>query len=240
MKTCKKTFFTIIALISAFTVSAQTADDIINKYLEASGGKDFLGKLTTVYYEGTMDVMGMQGIIKNTTLNGKGMRQDVDMMGSIMTTCYNDKGGWTINPFMGSTTAEDMPEAQYSAGKDNIFIAAPFIRYEELGYKAELEGTETAGGVDAFKIKMTSPLNTTNTYYFHPENYQMIKSVEVSDMQGQMVENIMNFSDYRTTDGYLMPFKIDMDMAGGQMLMTLTISKVELNVQVNDSIFLKP
>jgi hypothetical protein len=59
-------------------------------------------------------------------------------------------------------------------------------------------------------------------------------------MQGQMVENVINYSDYRTTEGYPMPFKIDMNMAGGQFLMTLTVSKVELNKAVNDSIFLKP
>jgi len=58
-------------------------------------------------------------------------------------------------------------------------------------------------------------------------------------MQGQMVENVMRYSDYRNTEGYIMPFKIDMDMAGGQMSMTLTVSKVELNQPVNDSIFIK-
>jgi len=240
MKIMRTFALAFIALFCAFTVSAQTADEIINKYLDASGGKDFLSKLTSVYYEGTMDVMGMQAAIKNTTLNGKGTKQEIEIQGSLMTTCYNDKGGWSTNPFMGTGIPEDMPETQYNAGKDNIVLGAPFINYAEKGYKAELVGNETVGDVSAFVIKMTSPLNTTSTYYFDPNNFQMLKSVEQADMQGQMVENVINYSDYRTTEGYPMPFKIDMNMAGGQFLMTLTVSKVELNKAVNDSIFLKP
>ena len=239
MKTTKKFFFALIALFCAYNLSAQTADEIISKHLEASGGKGFLSGLTSVYYEATMDVMGMQATVKNTTLNGKGTRQDVDIMGSIMTTCYNDKGGWSINPFMGGTTAEDMPETQYNSGKDNIYLGAPFLNYAEKGYKAEFNGTETVMDVTAYKVTMTSPSNNVSVYYFDPNTYYMIKSVEQADMQGQMVENVMRYSDYRNTEGYIMPFKIDMDMAGGQMSMTLTVSKVELNQPVNDSIFIK-
>jgi len=240
MKTIRTFALAFIALFCAFPVSAQTVDEIINKYLDASGGRDFLSKVTSVYYESTMDVMGMQAAVKTTTLNGKGMKQEIDIMGSIMTTCYNDKGGWSTNPFMGSSTPEDMPEAQYNAGKDNIVIGAPFINYVEKGYKAELAGTETVGDVNAFKLNITTPLNTTSVYYFDPNTFYLIKSVEQSDMQGQMVENKMNFSDYRTVEGYSMPYKIDMDMAGGQFLMSMKVDTVMLNVPVNDSIFLKP
>jgi hypothetical protein len=239
MKTIRTLTFGFIALFCAFTVSAQTADEIISKYVQAVGGKELLAGLKSVYYKSTMDVMGMVADMKTTTLNGKGMRQDIDIMGSIMTTCYNDKGGWSTNPFMGSSTPEDMPEAQYNAGKDNIVIGAPFINYVEKGYKAELAGTETVGDVNAHKVNVTTPLNTTSVYYFDSNTFYLIKSIEQSDMQGQMVENIMNFSDYRTIEGYSMPYKIDMDMAGGQFLMSMKVDTVMLNVPVNDSIFIK-
>lgn len=240
MKTLRSFVFAFIALFCVYTVSAQTADEIISKYIQVTGGKDVMSNLTSVYYEGTMDVMGMQAALKNTVLNGKGMKQDIDIMGSLMTTCYNDKGGWSINPFTGMGSPEDMPEEQYNAGKDNIFIGAPFLNYAEKGYKAELSGTEAIGDVSAYKITMTSPTNNTTVYYFDPNTYYMLKSVEQADMQGQMVENVMKYSDYRMTDGYLMPYKIDMDMAGGQLTMTLTVDTVQVNIPVSDSIFVKP
>jgi hypothetical protein len=79
------------ALLGAGYVTAQTADEIISKYVQAIGGKDQLAKFTSVYTESTMEIMGMQGILKSTTLNGKGMKTEMDIMGNIITTCYTDK-----------------------------------------------------------------------------------------------------------------------------------------------------
>jgi hypothetical protein len=240
MKTYRTFAIAFIALFCAFTVSAQTADEIISNYVQAIGGKNVLSKLTSVYYEGIMDVMGMQIGLKNTILNGKGMKQEMNMMDSPMITCYNDKGGWSINPFTGSGSAEDMTADQYNAGKYNIFIGAPFVNYPENGYKAELAGNEPVADVNAYKIIFTTPEKVISTHYFDPNTFLLLKSIEQADMQGQMVDNAMTFSDYRGAEGYKMPYKIDMDMAGGQFLMTLTVNKVEVNVPVDDSLFVKP
>jgi len=240
MKTYRSFALAFIALFCVFTVSAQTADEIISKYVQAIGGKDVLSKITSIYTESIMDVMGMEAAVKSTTLNGKGMKQEIDIMGSLMVTCYSDKGGWSINPFTGMGSSEDMPEAQYNANKDQIGIGAPFLDYAEKGYKAELLGTEAVAGVDAYKINLTAPDSTSSVYFFDPNTFYILKSVQESDMQGQMVENIIIFSDYRQTEGYSMPYKMDMDMAGGQFMMTMKVDTVVLNVPVNDSIFVKP
>jgi hypothetical protein len=87
MKTLKSFAIAFTAIFCTVTVSAQTADEIISKYVEAVGGKDLLTKITSVYTESTMDIMGMQGNVKTTTLNGKGMRQDMDISGTTITTC---------------------------------------------------------------------------------------------------------------------------------------------------------
>jgi hypothetical protein len=239
MKTYRSIALAFIALFCAVTVSAQTADEIIGKYVQAIGGKDVLNKITSVYSESTMDVMGIQAVVKNTTLNGKGTKQEIDIMGSLMITCYTDKGGWSINPMTGATTAEDMPEAQYNSGKDQIVIGAPFVNFAESGYKAELLGSEAIDSVNVYKINVTSPDSISSLYYFDSNTYYLIKSVQEADMQGQMVENIIFFSDYRLTDGYAMPYKMDMDMAGGQFTMSMTVTKVELNVPVDETIFTK-
>lgn len=240
MKTLKLFTLFILAFFFAGSVSAQTADEIIGKYLDAIGGKDKLSKITSLYVESTIDVMGSQGTIKSTTLNGKGMRQDIDIMGSVITSCYTDKGGWSVNPMAGSTTAEPMPETQYNSGKDGIFIGGQLINYAEKGYKAELIGNETVANVNAFKIKITQPDSSSAVYYFDPNTYYMIRSVQQAEMQGQMSDNIITFSDYKQTDGLTMPYKLEMDMAGGQFLMEMIITKAELNVPVEESIFALP
>jgi hypothetical protein len=240
MKTYRSFALAFLALFCAFTVSAQTADEIISKYIDAIGGRDVISKITSVYSESTMDIMGMEVPVKSTTLNGKGDKQEMNIMGSLMVTCYNDNGGWSINPFTGIGTPEDMPEAQYNSGKDQIYIGAPFYNYADRGYKAELLGTEAVGSVDAYKINLTSPENVTALHFFDPETFYLIKSVQQADMQGQTVDNVISYSDYRKTEGYAIPFKMEMDMGGGQFIMSLKVDTVIFNKPVSDSIFVKP
>jgi hypothetical protein len=240
VKTLKSFALAFIAIFCTLTVSAQTADEILSKYIQAVGGKDLLTKITSVYTESTMDVMGMQANVKTTTLNGKGTRQDVDISGSIMTTCYNDKGGWSINPMTGATTPEAMPEGQYNSGKDQIVVGAPFINYAENGYKTELVGNEAVGTVNAYKIKLTAPDGTSSFYFFDPGTSYLVKSIQMMEMQGQMIDNGITYSDYRQVEGYAVPYKMEMNIAGGQFQMAMTVSKVELNKPVDETIFTKP
>ncbi len=240
MKTLKHFTLVLLALICAGSLSAQSADEIIEKSLQALGGKEFLSNITSLYTEGDIDVMGMLGTIKTTTLNGKGMRQDLDIMGSIISTCYTDSAGWSMNPMTGSYSAETMPEQQYNSGKDQIYIEGHFLNYVKSESTAEYLGTETVSGVDAHKVKITKPDSTSALYYFDPNTFFLIYSIQQVEMQGMLVNNTMTFSDYSELEGYFLPYKISMDMAGGQFYMTITVKNAELNKPVDETIFEKP
>lgn len=235
MKTYKTFTLTAMFLLTAVYASAQTADEIIAKYLQAIGGKDQISKINSLYIEGNMEVMGMSGPMKTTTLSGKGYKQEMEIMGSVRTTCFNDKAGWSIS----SGSAEAMPEAQYNAGKGQIFIGAPFVFYAEKGYKAELLGNEAVESVNAYKIKLTAPDSTSVIYYFDPATGYLIKTVQQSEMQGQMVESTITYSDYRQTDGYTQPYKMVTNYAG-MIDITNTVTKVEVNKAIDESVFIKP
>jgi hypothetical protein len=240
MKKTRFVLFTFVGMLIASFVSAQTADEIITKYLQAIGGKDKISAITSLYTEGSMEVMGMTGVIKSTVLNGKGSRQDIEIMGATITSCFTETDGWSINPMAGGSSAETMPQAQYDAGKEQIFVGAPFLGYAEKGYKVELLGTEAVDGANAYKIKMTSPSNVAATYFFDEATSLLVKAIQQSEMQGQMTENETFFSDYRDAGGMLQPFKMLMNMAGGQVSMNATITKIEVNKPVDMAFFAKP
>jgi hypothetical protein len=239
MKTIKAIlFFTALTLYAA-SVSAQTADAVIAKYVKALGGKEQLSKITSLYTESKADIMGMESVQKTTVLNGVGYKMEMEIMGSTMVTCINENGGWSINPMMGSGAAEDLPEAQYTEAKNQIFIGAPFTVWDEKGYKAELLGTEAVGSANAIKVKLTAPDSTSAVYYFDSGTDLLIKSVAQGDMQGQQVENTTTYSDYKEVDGYTLPYKVTISM-GGMFEMTNEVTKVEVNQPVDTAIFAKP
>lgn len=239
MKKLKTLALIITFLSTVMFASAQTADDIIQKYIQAIGGKEQVSKINSLCISGKLDAMGTEGTIKSTTLNGIGARQDMEFMGSIITNCFNENDGWSINPMMGGTTAEAMPESQYKAGKNQIYIGAPFIFYAEKGFKAELLGDEAVGGVNAHKIKLTSPDSISVNYFFDPTTSLLLQTVQQIDMQGQPAESTTTYSDYRQVNGFTQPYKTAIDI-GGQFEMTMTVDSVLINKPVDPAIFIKP
>jgi hypothetical protein len=231
----------IIALFCITSVYAQSAEEIINKYMNAIGGKDQVTQVSSVYMEGTMDAMGNQGTFKTTLLNGKGFKQEIDVMGTSVTMCYTDSMGWQINPMTGNYSAETMPDNQYRAGKEQIYAGGLFVNdYLNKGYKVELAGQETVGMVNAYKINVMSPENVESFYFFDPESGYLIKLVQKSEMMGQSMDIILTFSDYQKPEnGFAMPYTMETNY-GGQFFLTAKINKVEINQPVETAIFLKP
>ena len=223
-------------LLAGAILSAQTADDVISSYVDAIGGKKKISKIESLVVEGSMEVEGMEGAMKTTTLSGKGVRVEIDMMGSMIVNCITDQGGWTINPFMGGSTPEDMTEEQYNSAKYQIVVGGPFINYKELGFKAELAGEETIGDTRTIKVNLTSPEEKVSEHYFDPESGYLVRSVD----DGDMGENVTTFSDYTETDGMLTPHSMEISAAGGQAYIYMTVEKVTVNAPVDESVFSKP
>lgn len=236
MNYTKKILLLLSIVLNGVGISAQTADKVIDNYLKAIGGKDAIAKMKSLYYESTIDIMGMSGNMRTTVLNGKGYKQEMEIMGSTIVTCFSETGGWDINPGKSGNAAIVMSEKEYNDKKNQIFIGAPFIVYKENGYTAEIINTEMLDGLSTTKLRVTSPSNISSDYYFDSKTSLIVKVVQA----GEMGETISTYSDYRDVDGgYKLPFKIDTDMGGGQVKMKMTVQKASLNVAVDKAIFEK-
>src|SRR3954447_4600090 len=145
-----------IFIFSTVATYAQSADDIINKHIEAVGGKDLLNKITSMYMEVSTKVMGNEMTGTVTVLNGKGYRSESNFNGQTIIQCITDTAGWMVNPMMGVTQPTAMPGDAYKTGRFQRDID-PMFNYAAKGYKAELLETDSVGTVNAYKIKLTTP-----------------------------------------------------------------------------------
>src|SRR5271168_3846610 len=88
MKTLTKTSFLIgMALLAFTTLRAQTADDIVNKYAEAVGGKDAVKSVKSLVVAGSSEVQGTDANTSITILIGKGYKSESDFGGSKVIDC---------------------------------------------------------------------------------------------------------------------------------------------------------
>lgn len=236
MKSIKRCLLSLVVLATAVASYAQDAETVLAKHLEAIGGKEKLAAINSVKYTNTMSVMGNEAPATIVVLNGKGFRSEAEVMGSKMVQVFTDKGGWMINPMMGASDPQPMPEGLAKEGQTQIY-AVPFLDYGAKGIKAEYGGQEKIGEVNAYKLKFTDKNGTATTAYFDPATYYLVKTVRSGDMMGQQVDITTTYSDFKKTDyGWVLPQATEINM-GGQFSMTMKLNNVEVNTPVDAAIF---
>jgi hypothetical protein len=239
MRNLKVFLLSIIGVLTMTMANAQSVDDIINKYIDAIGGKDVLSKINSIYEETTMQVMGNEAPNNITIVNGKGYRSETDFNGQKIITSISDKGGWMVNPMSGANDPTPLPADQFKNYKEQLYVGGPLYNYAANGYKAELAGQEKVGTVNAYKIKLTSKDSTESFFYIDPTTYYIIKETRHGNVMGQDIEITVTMSNYKKTDfGFSLPNSIDMDL--GQFQMSTTVKKVEVNKPVDPKIFDMP
>ena len=220
----------LIALFSV-AVQAQTVDEIINKHIEAIGGKDKLSQVKSLYIENSVEVMGNQSPVAEYLLDGKGFKTETDFSGSKIIQCYTSNSGWMVNPMAGTTAAQAMPEEMYKGGKDKIYTGGALLNYAVKGYKLELGGTESGN----HKIKVTNG-NSESTYFIDASTFYITKTITKGEMMGQPVDITTTYSNYKKTDfGIVLPFSKIVDLGG--FTLSSVVNKVEVNKEIDPKIF---
>jgi len=215
---------------------AQTAEDVINDYLSAIGGKEKLKKINSMKMTSQIFSDMFEADAVTTVLNGKGYKMEMDIQGFLVETCFTDKEGWQTDPMAGSVV--EMPEDQYKLGKGAIYVGGIFGNYKDLGYSAELVGRAEVNGVNTYHVKLTMEgTDLSSNHFFDPDTHLQIRTVVVVDNQGMEMEVVTDYKDYQEIDGGVkMAFMQEIDY-GGQMSMENALKSVEVNIPVDESIF---
>jgi len=240
MKTLKTGLIFFVALTAFTGLRAQTADEIVNKYIAAIGGKDKLNSIKTVYLESSIEVMGNEASSNTYIVNGKAYKSETDFGGQKIIQCITEKGGWMINPMMGQTTAEELPKEQLKGSQAQFQVGGALVDYAAKGTTVELLGKEDVNGVSAYKLKLTTKDSAIVTYYIDPTTYYALKAVTIINANGQQAETSIVFSNYQKTDfGYVISMVQQLNLPQGISL-TITNKKVEINKEIDPKIFEMP
>ncbi len=228
----------MMACLGAFSLQAQTADDIINKHIDAIGGKDVFSKVKSVYFEGTANAMGADYPTTTTILAGKGFKTVTSVNGSDIVQCFTDTGGWSLNPLAGQSAATPLPPDMVKKGKSSLDIGGELVNFREKGFSDSLLGREDYDGVNAYKVKLSQP-GIEVVYLFDPTTYYTLKTDTKVSMDGQDITSITKYSGFKKTDiGYVVPTTLSVN--NGNYDVTISYTKVEINKEVDPKIFEMP
>jgi hypothetical protein len=229
----------IISLLGLINAKAQTADEVINKWVNAMGGREKLASIKTVYTENEISVMNNPASGKTYTINGKGYKSVIDFSGQDVIDCYLVNGGWSMNPLAGQPAPVSMPAAQVKLGQLSLDPQGPLFNYAAKGSKAELLGKEDLKGNSVYKIKLTTASGLDVLFYISDSSYYIQRNVAKMNADGQDIDIITSFSDYRkTAEGFIMPYTSALELPG--LSVAFTNKKIEVNKDIDPAIFDMP
>ena len=229
----KKIFLSILVVIASIaSVSAQTADEVINKYVTAIGGAEKWSKITSLKVEGQIEVQGLAIPFTMQAVHMKGMRVDAEFQGNKIIDITTPTKGWSQNPLMGKSSLEAITADELKTKLDELDVQDEFVNYKEKGSTVEFLGKEEEEGTSYNKIKLTTKNGNEKTYYFDLVTNLIYKEETTVKQQGQEIKQAVKYLDYKTLEnGIKMAFKSDMGM------MMMVTNKVTINPTIDETIF---
>jgi hypothetical protein len=227
----KNLILSIALAITAYTIQAQTLEQIISKNLAARGGEDKLKKLTSLITEATIDAQGMEMPIKTTVVQNKGLKFEMRIMGMDNYMVVSPKGGMSFFPVRGQSAPEALPEEMTKAMSSRFDIQGEFMNTKEKGTKYDLKGEADIEGTKCFKIDATLADGKVKNIYIDKESFLIIRESMTIESEGQSTEQNANFGDYKNVDGYMIPHTIDAGMGKAKT------KKVTINSAIDEKIF---
>ena len=153
--TTASTTITASAQTAATSSSLPAARTIIDRYVQAIGGRDAVLRHTSIRSVGSFE-MPAAGVKGNLTVvqvapNKMGMTIDLPGMGQ-MVTAYDGTVGWSINPMQGPRVLEgkELAQIREDAGPSAMLRPADRVRSVET-----VERT-TMNGQSCYKVKVTT------------------------------------------------------------------------------------
>lgn len=235
----KKLLLSLFIISLAGNLHAQTAEEIISKYVEYIGGEQKWGAIKTIITSGTYDYGGIVFPFTSYSKAPDLYKYIVTSNGKSFEQAFNSNEGWKIDGFKNETKKTILTgrSATAMANEADVELESPLINYKEKGYGAVAEGSDTVNGKACFKIKFTRDNSDTQRYFFSTEDFELLKKKAVSkneELGGSLID--IFYSDYREVNGIRMPFKI-VSKSGDQTILTITIEKVNFNQRISNEEF---
>lgn len=200
---------------------------VVDRYLEAAGGRAAHDAIRSRVTKGTFTIAGMDssGPVEIYQAPPNFLFRLKSEFGTLATGVL-DEGAWTMSPFEGARILD--VAAELDARRRTALNA--FLDWKQWFTTAAFAGQERVGDTPCDKVVMTPREGPSTAHYFAQDSGLLLKSETGA---GYSV-----FEDYRTVDGVSLPHRIR--MKHGPAIFEIVIQEIRHNVDVPAGTFAIP
>ena len=213
-----------------------TLDQVLDKYIAASGGRAALEKITSSQAKGTIDIpdANLSGTIELiqkapnlastvVELPGVGRQRDV----------FDGTTGWTEDPMNGvrDKSGVELAEAKRAA------IFGRELKLKTLYQTMTVKGREQVGGRDAIVVEAVPAEGSPVKMSFDAENGLLVKQIGTRQTPQGPLEVTVTFENYRAVDGVQHAFTIRQSTS--MFTAVIQLNEIKHNAPIDDAVFKK-
>jgi predicted Zn-dependent peptidase len=204
-----------------------TAQNVIDDYITARGGKENMEKINDITSSATASIQGMELKIKAFKKAPNKICVETYMGPNLLSKQVCDGVAAKVSSPQGEQILEGelLDQMKYDA------ILFPELEYQKEGYSLELMGAEDLEGEQTYKVKVTNPAGKEQILFFSKNTGLIVKETS-STPQGSAI-SLMH--EYTEINGVKFPSKVSQSM--GPQMIEIIVDEIEVNKGIDDSKF---
>jgi|SRR6516162_8526450 hypothetical protein len=231
---------------------AQSAQKIVDEYVHAEGGAKALTKIQTASITGNLvdGSTGESGTYSLITKAPDKFYSEIIIEPYRLIEAYNGKSAWgqdtRASEISGdsSSNSADAPHTLTGAvaskwEAEGRYLNSRLADAKKSKFVLQLIGTEDMGGCKAYHVRIAFSPRVSRELFFDAQTHLLIRETIPATAQQPGSKNAVaeefDYADYRRVDGVEAPYRIMLRRAGRSY--TVSISRIEWNAPVNDSVF---
>jgi photosynthetic reaction center cytochrome c subunit len=211
-----------------------SAEQIIEKYVDALGGAAALAKLSTRQVKGTINVSGRNLPIEILSRKGGKQLTVIHLPNGDSVTAYDGMSGWIAAP---NRPVRDIPSVEVASAQPEVDLQLP-LDMKRLFSEIKPLAPETIGNRETYVVAGMNSGELAAKFYFDKDSAFLLRILRYTKTPLGRNPTQIDYADYRPQDGLKIPFQ--QTIARPNSRLTIQIEEAKFNVAVDDTKFARP
>jgi hypothetical protein len=214
-----------------------TADQVLDHYVQAIGGRTAWLKLNSRVSKGTIEIPAMNNLSGTVEIHEKApnlMLAVINLGGAAFEQGFDGTIAWQDNPQNGLRVLSggELDDARREA---NFYHA---LDLRKIDSKLTVTGIERVDEHDTYAVEGARAEGPPDKMYFDMQSGLLVRSVNHRYTPDGVTEFQADVEDYTEVDGVKLPFTVH--QAGASAAFVIHFTEVHHNLQLTDAQFAKP
>lgn len=215
--------------------SLPTAEQILDKYVQAVGGADAMQKITSREEKGTINIGGHQLPVEVLAKAPNKRISSVHTPNGDNVTAYDGHTGWIGNP--GPRPPRQMSALEEEAASFDATFHLP-LELKKMFTKLQVRPADKIDGKEVYQVIGANEGKPPTRLFFDKDSGLLVRTIRYADTPLGRNPTEVDYADYQDKGGVKIPLQWTIARPMGRF--TINVTDVQQNVPIDDKKFEKP